>query len=61
MSFIKPVIVNRLPSVPKNPNCGISIYIIMQIEISEVIKKALWNLRLMVTHNLNLSNNDFSP
>ncbi len=40
-SFIKPVIVNSLPNVPKNPNWGISIYIIMQNAIIEVIKKAL--------------------
>ena len=40
-SFIKPVIVNSLPSVPKNPNWEISIYIIMQNAIIEVIKKAL--------------------
>ncbi len=38
---IKPVIVNSLPKMPKNPNSGISIYIKVQIAIIEEIKKAL--------------------
>ncbi len=38
---LKPVIVNALPSVPKNPNSVISIYIKMQSAIIEEIKKAL--------------------
>jgi hypothetical protein len=60
-SCINPATENSFSNVPENPNRGISIYIKIKNAILEVIEKALRNLRLMNTHLLNLSNNDFSP